>query len=163
MSYLENKIVNTTNKANPKNRAKETATEHNFSNLHIYFDAELKKELQSIPERFYFKIGEAAELLNLNTSVLRYWETEFTTFAPDKSKKNQRIYKKKDVELLFLIRKLLHKDRFSIQGAKKLLSTAKKEFRTFYQEKQVQEKIKNSLSLLQNLVLEIKNSKKQFI
>lgn len=127
-----------------------------------YFDQNLKKELVSIPERIYFKIGEVANLLNVKTSVLRYWETEFNSFSPSKSGKNQRVYKKKDVEQLFLIKKLLYRDRYSIEGARAILTQAKKEFKGFYQEQKIKAKVKHSLSLAQLLLLDIQNCKKLF-
>ena len=81
-------------------------------------DKELLEQIQSIPERLFFKIGEVAELVGLKPYVLRYWETEFQFLNPTKSRNGQRVYTRKDVEIVFLIRKLLHKDRFSIEGAR---------------------------------------------
>ena len=92
-----------------------------------HYDAELEKEFASIPDKLAFKIGEVAELMNLKPYVLRYWETEFDQFKPQKSSKNQRYYTRKDVELAFMIRKLLHRDRFSIEGARVALKRLKKD------------------------------------
>lgn len=71
-----------------------------------------------IPDKLYFKIGEVAKLANLKTHVLRYWETEFPTIRPEKSKSNQRVYKRKDVETIFLIKKLLYEEKYTIEGAR---------------------------------------------
>lgn len=90
-------------------------------------DQTLAKELKSIPDKMAFKIGEVADLLKVKPYVLRYWETEFKMLNPQKSKHNQRAYSKKDVELLFIIKKLLYKDRFSIEGARSALAKMRKE------------------------------------
>lgn len=74
-----------------------------------------------IPDKLYFKIGEVGELTGLKPYVLRYWETEFPEIAPVKSRTNQRLYRKKDVELVIKIRTLLYEERFTINGARKRL------------------------------------------
>lgn len=93
----------------------------------LFVDEALKKELSQIPDKMAFKIGEVAELLNIKTYVLRYWETEFDALKPKKSNRNQRMYSKKDVETALFIKKLLYRDRFSIEGARKALRKAKSE------------------------------------
>lgn len=163
MPNLKDNQLNKTIEASTTTHIKNTVNSTKSSTVEYYFDSILKKELNTIPERIHFKIGEVAKLLQINTSVLRYWETEFTSFSPNKSKKNQRMYKRKDVEQLFLIKKLLYRDRFSIEGAKAILVKAKKELKGFYQEKKFQVQIKNSLSLTQVLLLEIQNCKKYFL
>lgn len=85
----------------------------------------LLQELKNIPDKLGFKIGEAADMLGIKQYVLRYWETEFDLLKPKKATNNQRIYTKKDVENAFLIRKLLHRDRFSIEGARSALKELK--------------------------------------
>lgn len=92
-------------------------------------DEELLTELSEIPDKMGFKIGEVADLLGLKQYVLRYWESEFDLLKPQKAKNNQRFYTKKDVENALLIRKLLHRDRFSIEGARQALRGFKKEVR----------------------------------
>ncbi len=91
------------------------------------YDAELERELAAIPDKLAFKIGEVADLLRVKTYVLRYWETEFDQLHPQKSAKNQRVYLKKDVELVFMIKKLLYRDRFSIEGARTALKQLKRD------------------------------------
>lgn len=78
-----------------------------------------------IPDKLYFKIGEVAALLQLKTHVLRYWETEFTALQPVKSRSNQRLYRRKDVETALLIKELLYRQGFTIAGARKKLQTEK--------------------------------------
>lgn len=81
-------------------------------------DQELLSELAQIPNRMAFKIGDVSDLLGIKQYVLRYWETEFDELNPKKASNNQRMYSRRDVETAYLIRKLLHRDRFSIEGAK---------------------------------------------
>ena len=78
-------------------------------------------ELQ-IPDKESFRIGEVARLLGVKTSVLRYWETEFRTLRPKKSSSGQRIYSRKNVERLLVIRELLYERGFTIAGARKQLA-----------------------------------------
>jgi DNA-binding transcriptional MerR regulator len=74
-----------------------------------------------IPDKVYFKIGEVSELTGVKPYVLRYWESEFNIVKPSKSISNQRMYKKKEVELILEIKRLLYEDKFTIAGAKKIL------------------------------------------
>lgn len=71
-----------------------------------------------IPNKLYFRIGEVSRLAAVKASVLRYWETEFPQLAPKKSGANQRLYRRKDVELVFEIKRLLYDKRFTIEGAR---------------------------------------------
>ncbi|MCS6839077.1 MAG: MerR family transcriptional regulator [Bdellovibrionaceae bacterium] len=92
-------------------------------------DEELIRELSSIPDRLGFKIGEVAELLNVRPYILRYWESEFVELKPKKANNNQRYYTRREVEMAFLIRKLLYRDKYSIEGARSALKSGKKVFR----------------------------------
>jgi len=74
-----------------------------------------------IPEKAYFRIGEVSKILNIEPYVIRYWETEFKTVKPVRTKSAQRLYRKKDVQELLAIRELLYAQRFTINGAKKQL------------------------------------------
>lgn len=74
-----------------------------------------------IPEKAYFRIGEVSKILSVEPYVIRYWETEFKTVKPVRTKTAQRLYRKKDVEELLTIRDLLYQQRFTINGAKKQL------------------------------------------
>lgn len=98
-----------------------------FSNT--LFDAELENEIKNIPDKLAFKIGEVAELAGVESYVLRYWETEFDQLHPQKSAKNQRVYLKRDVEMVLMIKKLLYRDRFSIEGARVALKRLKRDSR----------------------------------
>lgn len=91
----------------------------------VLVDQSLLEEIASIPDRFGFKIGDVADLLGIKQYVLRYWEQEFDLLKPKKASNNQRLYTKKDVENAFLIRKLLYRDKFSIEGARQALRDVK--------------------------------------
>lgn len=71
-----------------------------------------------IPDKPYFKIGEVARLCAVKPYVLRYWETEFRSLRLQKTRSQQRLYRRKDVELLLKIRHLLYEERFTIEGAR---------------------------------------------
>jgi DNA-binding transcriptional MerR regulator len=71
-----------------------------------------------LPDKPFFKIGEAARLCGVKPYVLRYWETEFRSVRPQKTRSQQRLYRKKDLELLLKIRHLLYQERFTIEGAR---------------------------------------------
>ncbi len=93
--------------------------------LKMLCDTELIEQIQSIPKRISFKIGEVADLVGVKSFVLRFWETEFDLLKPKKASNNQRMYSKKDVEVSFLIKKLLYRDRFSIEGARNVIKQAR--------------------------------------
>lgn len=75
----------------------------------------------AIPDKPFFKIGEAARLCAVKPYVLRYWETEFRSIKPQKTRSQQRLYRRKDIELLLAIRDLLYVQRFTIEGARSRL------------------------------------------
>jgi DNA-binding transcriptional MerR regulator len=80
-----------------------------------------KKEPSSIPEKLYYKIGEVSEITGIEPYVLRYWESEFKIVSPSRTSSKQRLYRKKDLELILEIKKLLYEEKFTIAGAKKRL------------------------------------------
>ncbi len=80
-----------------------------------------------IPERLYFRIGDVADIAGVKAHVLRYWETEFSEIAPEKSSTGQRVYRRRDVETVLLIKKLLYADKYSIDGARRKLRELRRE------------------------------------
>jgi len=74
-----------------------------------------------IPDKLYFRIGEVARLCRLPAYVLRFWETEFPQLKPGKSSTGQRMYRRRDVEVVVNIKRLLYEDGFTIAGARQLL------------------------------------------
>jgi len=80
----------------------------------------------TIPDKFYFKIGEVSALLGVKPYVVRFWETEFN-LAPAKNRSRHRVYKRHEVETLLEIKRLLYEERFTIEGAQKKLRGRMKE------------------------------------
>jgi DNA-binding transcriptional MerR regulator len=72
-------------------------------------------------DKLYYRIGEVSRITGIKPYVLRYWESEFRWMSPAKSRSKQRLYRKKDIETILLIKKLLYEERFTIAGAKKRL------------------------------------------
>jgi DNA-binding transcriptional MerR regulator len=76
-----------------------------------------------LPDKLYFKIGEVAKIVGVEPYVLRYWETEFPMIRPGKSGSKHRLYRRRDIETLLEIKRLLHQERYTIEGAKKRLKS----------------------------------------
>ncbi len=74
-----------------------------------------------IPDKLYFKIGEVSKITGIEPYILRYWESEFKLVKPYRTKSNQRLYRKKDLETILTIKKMLYEQKFTIAGAKKKL------------------------------------------
>jgi len=73
-------------------------------------------------KRMYYTIGEAAKMIGVKPSVLRFWETEFTDLRPRKNRSGNRVYRPADLKRVMLIHHLLHQEGFTIAGAKRRLS-----------------------------------------
>jgi DNA-binding transcriptional MerR regulator len=101
---------------------------------------------QRLPDKIYFKIGEVSEIVGVEPYVLRYWETEFELLKPSKAPSRHRLYKKKDVELLLEIKRLLYSEGFTIEGARKRLKETKKEEKTQLKLPLADQKYKSALS-----------------
>src|SRR6185437_7521578 len=82
--------------------------------------------LPEIPDKLYFRIGDVARLAGIKTYVLRFWETEFPSLGPKKSGTGHRLYRRKDVEMVLEIKRLLYEQRFTIEGARKFLEARAK-------------------------------------
>ncbi len=83
-----------------------------------------KRDLDSpaIPDRLYFKIGDVARICNVETYVLRFWETQFPQLKPNKGGTGQRLYRRRDVELALEIKRLVHAEGYTLAGARQALS-----------------------------------------
>jgi len=79
-----------------------------------------------IPDKNYFRIGEVGRILGVEPYVVRYWESEFKTVRPMRTRSDQRLYRKKDVEQLLTIKNLLYEEMFTIAGARKRLARINK-------------------------------------
>lgn len=80
----------------------------------------------TIPDKTYFRIGEVSRILGVEPYVIRYWETEFKSVKPERSSSSQRLYRKKDLEQLLLIKDLLYNKKFTINGARQKLLDIKR-------------------------------------
>ncbi len=78
----------------------------------------------SIPDRLYFKIGDVARICEIETYVLRFWETQFPQLKPNKSGTGQRLYRRRDVELALEIKRLVHAEGYTLSGARQVLDQA---------------------------------------
>jgi DNA-binding transcriptional MerR regulator len=78
-----------------------------------------------IPDKLFFRIGEVCKIVDIEPFVLRFWETEFPNLAPEKSQSGQRVYKRKDIEMVLRIKELLYERGYTIAGARKQLSRSR--------------------------------------
>jgi DNA-binding transcriptional MerR regulator len=81
---------------------------------------------EEIPDKLYFRIGEVARLAGIKPYVLRFWETEFPALDPKKSGTGHRLYRRKEVQLVLEIKRLLYEKRYTIEGARKFLESRSK-------------------------------------
>ena len=75
----------------------------------------------AIPDKLYYRIGEVEAITGIPAYVLRYWESEFKLLRPKKNPAGQRLYRKRDLELVLRIKTLLYEERLTLEGAKKRL------------------------------------------
>lgn len=87
--------------------------------------------------REFYSIGEVCELLDLKAHVLRYWETQFEELAPTKNRAGNRVYRPEDLERIALIQRLLHEEKFTIEGARERLRQMQEEGSTHAAARQV--------------------------
>ena len=83
-----------------------------------------------IPEKLFFRIGEVSKLCSLPAYVLRFWETEFPQLKPNKSNTGQRLYRRKDVENIVRVKKLLYEEGYTINGARQFIKSESKRDRS---------------------------------
>ena len=76
---------------------------------------------QVIPDKLYYRIGEVETITDVPAYVLRYWESEFKLLRPKKNPAGQRLYRKRDLDLVLRIKTLLYQERLTLEGAKKRL------------------------------------------
>ncbi len=74
---------------------------------------------EGVPEKLFYKIGEVSRIAGVEPYVLRYWETEFPFLRPRKTSSGQRVYSRKDLEMVLQIKKLLYEERYTIEGVRK--------------------------------------------
>ncbi len=105
-----------------------------------------------IPEKSYFRIGEVSKLLGVAPYVIRYWESEFKSIRPMRAKSDQRLYRRKDIEELMVIKELLYNEKFTISGAKKRLTEIKGQGVAAVSEQKLLAVIKKGLQELRKIV-----------
>jgi DNA-binding transcriptional MerR regulator len=105
---------------------------------------------KEIPDKLYFRIGEVSKIVGLPTYVLRFWETEFSRIRPKRTSSGQRLYTRRDIELVLKIKHLLYEKKFTIQGARQHLSarTGKKKTPA----KQMMQELHSELKTLRDLL-----------
>lgn len=81
---------------------------------------------EPIAQRAYYSIGEVRELTGIETHVLRYWETRFEVLHPVKNQAGNRVYRPREVELVFLLKRLLYEDKYTVEGARQELARMRK-------------------------------------
>lgn len=96
-------------------------------------------------DKLYYSIGEVAEMFNVNTSLIRFWEKEFDIIKPKKNKKGNRLFTKQDIENFHLIFHLVKERGFTLDGAKNKLKSSKKETTDNFELIQKLKKIKSFL------------------
>lgn len=99
-------------------------------------------------QKVYYTIGEVAGILNVNTSLIRFWEKEFSIIKPRKNKKGNRLFTPQDVKNLKVIYHLVKERGFTLEGAKKKLRDNKEET---FREAEVVHSLKEIRSFLINL------------
>lgn len=115
--------------------------------------SERLREERLIPDKLYFRISEVSKLTGLEPYVLRYWESEFKMIKPIRTKSRHRLYKRKDLEIILEIKKLLYEEQYTIAGAKKRLEEIVKEER-----EDLSPAPKNDLEkVLQDILAELKS------
>ena len=72
-----------------------------------------------VADKRYYRIGEVSEIAGVKPYVLRYWGSEFRWMSPQKSRSKQRLYRRRDIDAILLIKKLLYEQRYTIEGARK--------------------------------------------
>ncbi|MEJ2184510.1 MAG: MerR family transcriptional regulator [Gemmatimonadota bacterium] len=79
-----------------------------------------------IARKEYYSIGEVCEMVDLKPHVLRYWETQFPLLSPSKNRSGNRVYQRKEIKLILLVRQLLYEEKYTIEGAKKKLEAVRR-------------------------------------
>ncbi len=87
--------------------------------MHNHAREGITHQQQTLPDKLFYKIGEVSKITDVETYVLRYWETEFPFLRPRKNRSGQRVYVKKDLEMIMQIKRMLYLERYTIEGVRK--------------------------------------------
>ena len=120
----------------------------------------IEERVSNLPNKLNFKIGEAGNIVGVPNHVLRYWEKEFPLLKPEKFINKQRLYFKKDISLLLLIKTLIYEEKFSIEGLRKHLPSYLKQFKNSQKKTKLEpvameQKVHQLLNSLSNMRREI--------
>jgi DNA-binding transcriptional MerR regulator len=78
------------------------------------------------PIQEFFSIGEVCELTELKPHVLRYWESQFRFLHPAKNRSGNRVYQRREIELILLVKHLLYSEKYTIEGARQKIDEHRK-------------------------------------
>lgn len=87
--------------------------------MHRSHAEKIERTQNFYPEKLFYKIGEVSRIAGVEPYVLRYWETEFSFLEPRKNRSGQRVYARKDLDMVLRIKKLLYEERYTIEGVRK--------------------------------------------
>ncbi len=87
--------------------------------MHKHASERIKPQQLAVPDKLFYKIGEVSKITGVESYVLRYWQTEFPFLNPRKNKSGQRVYVKKDLEVVLMVKKMLYQERYTIEGVRK--------------------------------------------
>jgi DNA-binding transcriptional MerR regulator len=107
-----------------------------------------------IPDKLYFKIGEVSKIADVASHVLRYWEREFSDIKPKRAGSKQRLYRREDIELILVIKNLLHVQGYTISGARKLIGDTDDVATLYLEEKSTD--IASEISSIKNELIELR-------
>lgn len=111
----------------------------------------MPEQQESTTDKLYYSIGEVADMFEVNTSLIRYWEKEFSIIKPQKNKKGNRFFTKKDIDNFHLIYNLVKERGMTLKGAKQKLKESKAATENNF-------KIIQSLKQMRTLLVEIKDN-----
>jgi DNA-binding transcriptional MerR regulator len=103
-----------------------------------------------VAEKLYYSIGEVADVLGVNPSLIRYWEKEFSSLRPRKNRRGNRLFTQKEIDMLKYIYFLVKVQGHTLDGAKKLIKEKENETAHKFQALQTLEKLKSFLVELRN-------------
>ena len=101
-------------------------------------------------KKLYYSIGEVSKIVGLKSYVLRYWETEFKQLTPPKNRAGNRTYRQKDIDLILQIKDLLHGKKFTIEGARSVISSKNSD-------------VNVTKSINKNIIIQLKNELQQIL
>ena len=104
-------------------------------------------------KKLYYSIGEVSKLVGLKSYVLRYWETEFKQLTPPKNRAGNRTYRQKDIDLILKIKDLLHGKKFTIEGARTVISSKNSNINSAeIMDRKIISKLKNELQQILQII-----------